>query len=105
MHKGCASVRHIDLDETLWSILSMSVTRHSRSGEASGCSTRSNRALIEKFGTAIGLPAGEVTRSLDALAKGFAAAKTLEFSAQVQPNDFRVQYREIIRGNAGRIFA
>lgn len=64
-----------------------------------------DRALIEKLGAAIGLPAREVTRSLDALAKDFAGAKTLEFSARVQPDDFRIEYREVIRGNAGRIFA
>jgi serine/threonine-protein kinase HipA len=64
-----------------------------------------DRALVETFGVAIGLPAQEVTRSLDALAKAFAGAKTLEFSAPVQPNDFRIAYRETILENAARIFA
>lgn len=64
-----------------------------------------DRALIESLGTAIGLPVPEIKRSLDTLAKGFAGAKALEFSARAQPDDFRVRYREIIRENAGRIFA
>lgn len=64
-----------------------------------------DRALVEALGAAIGLPAPEIKRSLDTLAKGFSGAKTLEFSARIQPDDFRIAYREIIRGNAGRIFA
>jgi serine/threonine-protein kinase HipA len=64
-----------------------------------------DRMLVEQLGAAIGLPAGEVARSLDVLAKAFAGAKTLQFSARVQPDDFRIQYREVIRGNAERIFA
>ncbi len=64
-----------------------------------------DRALIETFGAAIGLPNQEVTRSIDALAKSFASAKKLEFLPLVQPDDFRIQYREIVLGNAGRIFA
>lgn len=64
-----------------------------------------DRALVEALGATIGLPAPEIKRSLDTLARGFAGARTLEFSARVQPDDFRIGYREIIRENAGRIFA
>lgn len=64
-----------------------------------------DRALVEALGSAIGLPVPEIKRSLDTLAKSFAGAKTLKFSARVQPNDFRVGYREIIRESARRIFA
>lgn len=64
-----------------------------------------NRPLVEGLGTAIGLPAQEVARSLDALANGFARAKTLVVAAHVQPDDFRIRYRDIIRENAARIFA
>jgi serine/threonine-protein kinase HipA len=64
-----------------------------------------SRSLVEELGRAIGLPGQEVTRSLDALAKAFATARTLEFSAQLQPDEFRFRYREGIRENAVRIFA
>ncbi len=64
-----------------------------------------DRTLVETFGVAIGLPAQEVTRSLNALARAFAGAKTLEFSAAIQPDDFRIAYRETILENARRIFA
>lgn len=64
-----------------------------------------DRALIEEFGAAIGLAAQEVGRSLGALARAFAGARALQFSARVEPGDFRVAYREIIRENAERIFA
>ncbi len=74
-------------------------------GDAKRAFDTLDRTLVEALGAAIGLPAPEVKRSLDTLAKGFAGAKTLEFSARVQPDDFRIGYREIIRENAGRIFA
>jgi serine/threonine-protein kinase HipA len=64
-----------------------------------------DRALIETLGVSIGLPARAVAQSIDGLAKGFANAKTLEFGVRVQPDDFRVSYREVIRENARRIFA
>jgi len=64
-----------------------------------------DRALIEALGIAIELTAQEVTRSLDVLARAFSRARTLEFSARVQPDDFRIVYREVIRENAARIFA
>lgn len=64
-----------------------------------------DRGLIEALGVSIGLPAQEVSRSLDVLAKGFANAKTLVLGPRVQPDDFRFKYREIILENAARIFA
>jgi serine/threonine-protein kinase HipA len=74
-------------------------------GDAKRAFDTLDRALVESLGAAIGLPASEIKRSLDTLAKSFASAKALEFSARLQPDDFRIGYREIIRENAGRIFA
>lgn len=64
-----------------------------------------DRALVEGLGAAIGLPAQEVTRALDVLAKAFTRAKTLLVAGHVQPDDFRIRYCDIIRENAARIFA
>jgi serine/threonine-protein kinase HipA len=64
-----------------------------------------NRALIEKLGVTIGLPATEVNRSIEALAKAFGNSKTLQWASHVQPDDFRFKYRDIIHENAARIFA
>ncbi len=64
-----------------------------------------DRALIERLGTDIGLPLRAVQGALDRLGKAFASAKTLAFPPNVQPDDFRVRYREIVRDNAQRILA
>lgn len=64
-----------------------------------------NRTRIEQFGTDIGLPPKAVQQSLNKMAKAFAKAEALRFPAQVQPDDFRIQYRDIVRENAGRILA
>ncbi|QGN55659.1 type II toxin-antitoxin system HipA family toxin [Novosphingobium sp. Gsoil 351] len=61
-----------------------------------------DRAQVERLGAAIGLPSQEVARSIDALAKALAAAKTLEVAGNVQPHDFRIRYRDIVRENAAR---
>ncbi|WP_430414030.1 type II toxin-antitoxin system HipA family toxin [Parasphingorhabdus sp.] len=63
-----------------------------------------NRAIVEKLGVAVGLPLAAVERSLTKLSKKFAKSKTLQFAANVQPHDFRVQYKDVILGNAERIF-
>jgi serine/threonine-protein kinase HipA len=64
-----------------------------------------DRSTVEKLGVSIGLPSQEVARSLDSLAKAFASARTIEFGPRVEPDDFRINYREAIRENAARIFA
>jgi len=64
-----------------------------------------DRALVEKLGTDIGLPARAVKQSLERLAKAFVGADALTFPPQVQPDDFRAKYRNIVQDNAGRIFA
>jgi serine/threonine-protein kinase HipA len=64
-----------------------------------------DRALVTQLGLDIGLPRPVVTRTLDTLAKAFAGARTLDLPAQVQPDDFRSRYRNIVRENAARIFA
>lgn len=64
-----------------------------------------NRSIVEKLGVSIGLPRQAVGRSLDSLAKAFASARTIEFGPRVEPDDFRINYREVIRENAARIFA
>lgn len=64
-----------------------------------------NRATIERLGADIGLPPRAVTQSLDQLSQRFAAAAALEFPDHVQPDDFRIVYRDIVRDNATRIFA
>jgi len=64
-----------------------------------------DRSTVEKLGVSIGLPSQEVARSLDSLAKAFSSARTIEFGPRVEPDDFRINYREVIRENAARIFA
>lgn len=64
-----------------------------------------DRSLLEGLGTAIGLPAAEVARTFDTLAKAFAGAKILVVADHVQPDDFRSRYRDIVLENAARIFA
>lgn len=64
-----------------------------------------DRALVERLGAAIGLPKTEVTRALDALAKAFAGARILQFASNMQPDDFRIRYRDIVLENTARIFA
>lgn len=64
-----------------------------------------SRSLIEALGADIGLQAKAVTRALDDLEKRFAKAKTLQFGVHVQPDDFRIRYRNVINDNAQRIFA
>ncbi len=64
-----------------------------------------DRTLVERLGAAISLPQSEVSRSLDALAKAFAGAKTLALASHVKPDDFRVRHCDIVQENAARIFA
>lgn len=64
-----------------------------------------NRPLVETLGADIGLPSKAIARALDDLDKRFAKAKTLKFGSHIQPDDFRVRYRDIINENARRIFA
>ena len=64
-----------------------------------------SRSLIETLGADIGLQDKAIARVFDDLEKRFAKAKTLKFGAQVQPDDFRVRYRDVINENARRIFA
>jgi serine/threonine-protein kinase HipA len=64
-----------------------------------------SRSLIETLGADIGLPHKAIARVFDDLEKRFAKAKTLKFGAQVQPDDFRIRYRDVINENARRIFA
>ncbi|WP_257558055.1 HipA domain-containing protein [Sphingobium sp. CFD-2] len=64
-----------------------------------------DRALVKRLGTDIGLPLRAVQGSLDRLRKAFAGARTLAFPPNVQPDDFRVRYREIVHDNAQRILA
>lgn len=64
-----------------------------------------SRPLIEALGSDIGLQAKAVMRALDDLEKRFAKAKALQFGVQVQPDDFRSRYGNVIRENARRVFA
>lgn len=64
-----------------------------------------DRARIERLGTEIGLPVKAVGQSLDQLAKAFADPQALRFPAQVQPEDFRLRYRDVVLENAGRILS
>ena len=63
------------------------------------------RGLIEQLGLDIGLPRQAVARSIETLARKFAAAPALQLQAHVQPDDFRARYRDIVVGNAERILA
>lgn len=63
-----------------------------------------DKAIVEKFGLDIGLPDTAVKRALSDLGKRFVGARTLELSDKVQPDDFRVRYRDIIWNHAQRIF-
>lgn len=62
------------------------------------------KTIVEQFGLDIGLPEAAVKRALGDLGKRFAAARSLELGDKVQPDDFRVRYRDIIRNHAQRIF-
>jgi serine/threonine-protein kinase HipA len=62
-----------------------------------------DRDLVVGFGVSIGLPHRVVDTALSQLAKGFAGARTLDFPANVQPDDFRTQFRDIVVANAERI--
>lgn len=63
-----------------------------------------DRKIVNQFGLDIGLPRAAVERSLAALGKGFATARTLAFGDKIQPDDFRETYRNVIHGHAQRIF-
>ncbi|RJX65473.1 HipA domain-containing protein [Tsuneonella suprasediminis] len=63
-----------------------------------------DRKIVEQFGLDIGLPRAAVERTLAALGKGLATARTLAFGDKVQPDDFRETYRNVIQGHAQRIF-
>jgi serine/threonine-protein kinase HipA len=62
-----------------------------------------DRAQIERLGTDIGLPLKAAQQSLDRLAKAFADPAALRFPPQVNQEDFRIRYRDVVRENAGRI--
>nr|WP_275896089.1 HipA domain-containing protein [Sphingomonas crusticola] len=64
-----------------------------------------DRVLVEKLGTDIGLTAKTAQQTLDRLAASFANARVLAFPSQVQPDDFRIRYRDIVHANAARILA
>lgn len=64
-----------------------------------------DRAIVERFGTDIGLPEAAVHRALEELGRKFASARTLDLGDKVQPDDFRVRYREIVQSHTQRIFA
>lgn len=64
-----------------------------------------NRQILEDLGQEIGLPRSAVKQSLDDLAKQFAAARTLQIPANVQPDEFRATYRETIANNAEGMLA
>ena len=64
-----------------------------------------DRTQVERLGTDIGLPQRAVQQSLDRLAKAFAGAHTIDLPVQVQPDDFRIRYRNVVRENAERILA
>lgn len=63
-----------------------------------------DHTVVTRFGTDIGLPEAAVRRALEELGRRFAGARTLELGDKVQPDDFRVQYREIVQTHAQRIF-
>lgn len=64
-----------------------------------------NRAIVEQFGLDIGLRQGAVKLSLARLERHFARSRALTFADSVQPDDFRSRYLDVVRENAGRIFA
>nr|WP_260395026.1 HipA domain-containing protein [Sphingobium lignivorans] len=64
-----------------------------------------DRPLVEAFGSEIGLPAPAIRIALDQLAKGFARARTPQTPSNAELGDFRVRYREIVEGQAARMFA
>jgi serine/threonine-protein kinase HipA len=63
-----------------------------------------DRALVETFGQAIGLPKAAVGLALDKLAKAFAAPATLHFTSPVDESDFRARFKAGVEDNARRIF-
>lgn len=59
--------------------------------------------VVARLGTDIGLPERAVRQILNRLANAFANAGALTFPGNVQPDDFRSRYRDIVRDNAERI--
>lgn len=64
---------------------------------------RLDRTTIAKLGNDIGLPAKAVERAIDQLRRSFTNAAALQLNPQVQPNDFRARYRDIVLDNVQRI--
>lgn len=62
-----------------------------------------HRDLVSAFGVSIGLQPRAVASGLDQLRKRFAATAALDFPASVQPDDFRIRYRDVVAANAERI--
>lgn len=59
--------------------------------------------LIATFGVSIGIQPRVVATTLAQLKKRFENATTLNFPAHVQPDDFRIRYRDVVATNAERI--
>lgn len=64
-----------------------------------------DREVVERFGTDIGLTKAVINETLNKLAKKFNRPKSLQFADNVQPNDFRISYRDVVFSNAERIFS
>ena len=64
-----------------------------------------DRSLVARLGEDIGLPRRAVDSALDQLAKRFQSAVSLKFSDNVQPDDFRIRYRDVVEDHAARIFS
>lgn len=62
------------------------------------------RDLLSDFGVSIGLNARAVDKNLSDLRKRFTVPAALKFPESVQPNDFRIQYRDVVAANVERIF-
>lgn len=62
-----------------------------------------HRDLIVALGVSIGLPRRAVDGALQQVAKRLAGARTLDLPPHAQPNDFRIQYRDVVLDNAERI--
>lgn len=64
-----------------------------------------DRRVVESFGEAIGLPKSAIGLALAELARRFAKATVPRVPPHVEADDFRVRYRDIVQGQAGRILA
>lgn len=64
-----------------------------------------DHALVTQLGLDIGLPDSAVRLALEELRASFAKAPSLVFPNRIEPDDFRLAYRDIVENHAQRILS